>query len=70
MSDIKAIEELYFSWKKEELSKRREKDLVKIRRFGINHIQLWKLLIPKSHKDIDEEPEEGKKLLKAVDMKQ
>jgi gag-polypeptide of LTR copia-type/Zinc knuckle len=68
MSDISAIRVLNFTGKKEEWSSWSEKFLAKARRSGIKDILLGKLTIPKTNDEINEETDEGKTMMKILDL--
>ena len=68
MSDISAIRVLNFTGKKEEWSTWSEKFLAKARRSGIKDILLGKLTIPKTSDEINEKTDEGKTMMKILDL--
>jgi hypothetical protein len=68
MSDLSAIRVLSFSGSKDEWPTWSEKFLAKTKRSGIKDVLLGKVLIPKSSEVFDEKTDEGKRMLRIIDL--
>jgi hypothetical protein len=68
MSDLSAIQVLSFSGSKDEWPTWSEKCLAKAKRSGIKDVLLGKVLIPKSSEVFYEKTDEGKRMLKIIDL--
>jgi hypothetical protein len=68
MSDLSAIRVLSFSGSKDEWPTWSEKFLAKAKRSGIKYVFLGKVLIPKSSEVFDEKTDEGKRILRIIDI--
>jgi hypothetical protein len=64
---LSAIQVLSFSGSKDEWLTWSEKFLAKAKRYGINHVLLGKVIIPKSSEVFDEKTDEGKRMLRIID---
>jgi hypothetical protein len=68
MSDLTAIRLLSFLVSKDEWPTWSEKFLAKAKRSGIKDVLLEKVLIPKSSEVFDEKVDEGKRMLRIIDL--
>jgi hypothetical protein len=68
MSDLSAIRVLSFSGSKDEWPTWSEKILAKTKRFGIKDVLLGKVVIPKSSEVFDEKTDEGKRMLRIINL--
>jgi hypothetical protein len=68
MSDLSAIRVLSFSGSRDEWPTWSEIFLVKAKRSGIKDLLLGKVLIPKSPEVFDEKTDEGKRMLRIIDL--
>ena len=68
MTDFSAIRVLNFSGRKEEWPSWSENFLAKAKRSGTKDVLLGKVQIPSSFEVIDEKTEEGKKLMRIIEL--
>jgi hypothetical protein len=68
MSDLSAIRVFSFSGSKDEWLTWSEKFLIKAKVSGIKDVLLGKVLIPKSSEVSDEKTDEGKRMLRIIDL--
>jgi hypothetical protein len=68
MSDLSAIRVLSSSGSKDEWPTLSQKFLAKAKRSGIKDVLLGKVLIPKSSEVFDKKTDEGKRMLRIIDV--